>query len=471
MLAAHFVPSISGLGIAMANKDATTRWGGVADGRVRPSRYFRIARQDRIFWLVDPDGGRFLSKGINSVTFEQDRIQKSDRIPYVEACNRKYRSLNAWRESTIGRISQWGFNTLGAWSDETLATGSPLRFAVTPILDLGMSYAWRRNEQNKRSKQEFPDVFERAFEYYVRSHARDLCEAMSNDSTILGWFIDNELRWGSDWRGVDELLTLFLNLEPHSAGRKAALGWLRKRYPDFAEFNSVWRTPAQSWDALERLNRLHAPYRRQPIYQQSDADHSPSLADPGFAAFAADCDAFAALVAKRYFELTAAAIKAADPNHLILGCRFAYKPSPGVIGAGGRYCDVISFNCYDPDPSGVIDAYAAAERPCLIGEFSFRGIDSGLPNTKGAGPLVATQAERATGFRHYVTAALRHPAVVGYHWFEYADQPAAGRFDGENSNFGTVTIEDEVYEELTQAMASVNVEAEDLHATAEHAFP
>jgi hypothetical protein len=41
----------------MANKGTRMRWGGITDGRVRPSKYFRIARQDRIFWLVDPDGG------------------------------------------------------------------------------------------------------------------------------------------------------------------------------------------------------------------------------------------------------------------------------------------------------------------------------------------------------------------------------------------------------------------------------
>ena len=70
----------------------------------------------------------------------------------------------------------------------------------------------------------------------------------------------------------------------------------------------------------------------------------------------------------------------------------------------------------------MIDAYAATGKPCLIGEFSFRGTDSGLPNTNGAGPLVATQAERSTCFRHYVTAAVRKPALVGYHWFEHADQ-------------------------------------------------
>jgi agarase len=79
---------------------------------------------------------------------------------------------------------------------------------------------------------------------------------------------------------------------------------------------------------------------------------------------------------------------------------------------------------------------------------------------------VPTQAERAAGFRHYATTALHKPTLVGYHWFEHADQPAEGRFDGENSNFGTVTIDDRVYEDLTRTMAAVNAAAEDLHAAA-----
>ena len=82
------------------------------------------------------------------------------------------------------------------------------------------------------------------------------------------------------------------------------------------------------------------------------------------------------------------------------------------------------------------------------------------------GPLVPTQAERAAAYRRYVAVALSQPAIVGLHWFEHADQPAEGRFDGENSNFGIVTINDEVYEELTQTMKSVNAEAEAIHMSA-----
>ena len=110
-----------------------------------------------------------------------------------------------------------------------------------------------------------------------------------------------------------------------------------------------------------------------------------------------------------------------------------------------------------------------AGKPCLISEFSFRGDDSGLPNTNGAGPRVASQIERAQCFERYVTAALKKPAVVGYHWFEHADQPAEGRFDGENSNFGLVTIEDEIYAELTETMTRVNAAAEQIHSEAARA--
>jgi agarase len=56
--------------------------------------------------------------------------------------------------------------------------------------------------------------------------------------------------------------------------------------------------------------------------------------------------------------------------------------------------------------------------------------------------------------------------VVGYHWFEHADQPAEGRFDGENSNYGTVTIEDNPYVELTETMTRINAAAEQLQAKA-----
>src|SRR5579885_250239 len=379
----------------MRTQVSRTRWGGIADGQFRPGGFFRTGRRGGVHWLIDPDGGRFLSKGVDTVSFEQDKIRDTERSPYAENALRKYGSVGAWRKAVNGRLAGWGFNTLGSWSDVSVADAGGAALAVTPNLDLGMSFAWPR-------KQAFPDVFDPQFEAHVGRRAREMCAPHRDDGKIVGWFIDNELRWGPDWRGTEELHALFLNYPESSPGRRAAL--------------------------------------------------------------AAEPSSFTASIAERYFALTTAAIRAADPNHLVLGCRFALVPQPGAIAAAGQHADVVSFNCYELDPSKAIEAYAATGKPCLIGEFSFRAADSGLPNTIGAGPKVATQDERAACFRAYVTAALRYPAIVGYHWFEHADQPAEGRFDGENSNFGTVTINDDVYRALTDAMAAVNGEAEALHA-------
>jgi hypothetical protein len=445
-----------------------TRWGGIADGRFRPTGFFRVDQCDGVFWLVDPDGGRFLSKGVNSVRFDQDAIQNSNRIPYAEACRKIYGGESAWRMAAARRLASWRFNTLGSWSDEAVATAAPLPLAVTPNLDLGMSFARPKNERpQSEQEQVFPDVFDPKFDSHIHREARESCEKRRDDPGIIGWFIDNELCWGPDWRGPDELLTLFLNRPAASPGRAAAITWLREHHHDFERFNFSWRTPAQSWDELIETRRIAPPYRRQPSYERSARNKDEdNLADPGRGAFAVDCDAFLALLAERYFDMTSAAIKAADPHHLVLGCRFAFPPPAAVIDATARHVDVISFNCYGLDADGAIDAYAVTGKPCLIGEFSFRAADSGLPNTIGAGPQVATQTERAAAFRHYVTAALQKRTLVGYHWFEHADEPAEGRTDGENSNYGIVTINDRVYEELPRTMTSVNAEAEDLHAAA-----
>lgn len=439
-----------------------TKWGGIIDdGGFTGSGFFRVAERDGVFWFVDPDGGRFLSKGVNTVRFDQDRIGQTDRVPYAEACRAKYGSPRLWRAAASDRLASWNFNTLGCWSDELVASAGSQLLATAPTVELGVSFRLHRRDQI------FPDVFDPGFSAHIREAASKHCTHRRNDPGLLGTFIDNELYWSPDWRGADELLTLFLNLPSHRPGRVAALSRLQAHYRDFSQFNAVWRTPARSWEELGRIDHIDAPFFRMPPGGLNDAlEIKANLANPAREAFCADCDAFAAVVADTYFELCVSAIKAADPNHLVIGSRFGYQPLGGVIAAAGGHLDVISFNCYGFDPVSVIDAYAATARPCLISEFSFRGDDAGLPNSRGGGPRVATQVERAQAFERYVTAALGRPNVVGYHWFEHADQPIEGRFDGEDSNFGTVTIEDEVYEELTAAMTGVNAAAERVHAAA-----
>jgi hypothetical protein len=431
------------------------------------TRFFRVEQRDGIWWFIDPDAQLFVSKGVASVSFAPDKIRGTGPSLLGERNREKYGGLEAWRQAQARRLIGWGFNTLGAWSDEAIAAvevdGRWLAYA--PNLNIGAEWVKRSMDGKQAWLQGiFPDVFDSGFERLAREIAESECAPRRTDRRMLGWFTDNELRWGPDWRGSEELLVMFLALPAEAPGRQAAVAMLRERHGDIATFNRAWRATFGSWEELGAAGAVAPPFTRDAVRRQNqEIECRATEADSACATFTADCDAFVGRLAERYFQITHDAVRAADPNHLHFGCRFAYVPPPAALMAAAQYLDVISFNCYDTDPRRVIGQYAATGKPLLIGEFAFRAEQSGLPNTKGAGPEVKTLAERAAAFEAYVTRALGHSSVVGYHWFKHADQPVEGRFDGENSNYGLVTIRDEVYEELVAAMTRVNRQAEQLH--------
>ncbi len=68
----------------------------------------------------------------------------------------------------------------------------------------------------------------------------------------------------------------------------------------------------------------------------------------------------------------------------------------------------------------------------MIGEYHFGSLDVGLP----ASGLrrVRTQEDRGRAYRTYLENAAADPFCVGVHWFTLYDEPAIGRYDGENYN-------------------------------------
>jgi hypothetical protein len=116
---------------------------------------------------------------------------------------------------------------------------------------------------------------------------------------------------------------------------------------------------------------------------------------------------------------------------------------------------------------------ALSQKPVLITEFSWRAMEnsSGCPNKMGADVTVQTQQDRADGYRRYVTNALAQPYIVGCHWFMYHDQPPAGRFDGENSNYGLVDINDQFYTTLLGTITEVNGQAKQTHEISAQTTP
>jgi len=179
------------------------------------------------------------------------------------------------------------------------------------------------------------------------------------------------------------------------------------------------------------------------------------------------CRAFLGLIAERYYSLVREIIRTYDPRGLILGDRYQSFYYPEVARASAPHVDTASANLNASWNDGTFTRYyldtlhALTGKPVLVSEFYMcaRQNRSGNRNDQGVFPVVATQRERALGFRNTVAALARTPFVVGADWFQYYDEPAHGRGDGENFNFGLVDIHDKPYEALTAAAAALDLVA------------
>ena len=393
-----------------------------------PSGYYRVENRGGVWWLIDPLGAPTLSIGVDNVVYEGDRIQGTGPSPYLQAVEQIYPDRSAWNRRALDRLHAWGFNTLGAWSDPEL---SDLRTPYTVMLDFAAESGadWLRGRP--------VDVYDPRFEDTAREIARRVATPREHDPLLIGYFSDNELWWGPDWRRWDSMLGSYLALPAGAPGRKRAVEFLQARYGSAQRLSRAWRVAVRDF--------AHVP---------------PRAATP---AYRADADAFLEMVASRYFAVSARAIRAADRHHLYLGARFAGLPPDPVLRASWQV-DVVSINLYNRDPrSAVIRAFALTGRPVLVSEFSFRALDSGFPNTVGAGPWVFSQWSRARAYERFVLRLESLPEAIGYHWFRWADEPKEGRADGENSNYGLVKLTDAPYAEFVAAVTAANRAALHVH--------
>jgi hypothetical protein len=373
----------------------------------------------------------------------------------------RYGSIDAWVDMTKKRLVAWGFNTLGGWSSDEVK-----RFPRTVYL----GFAGRHTPEGG-----LPDFFHSDYAARAAKVAARV-ESMRDDPYVIGYFLDNELDWAPHWRRPLPIFEQYLKRPPDAPGKKALVRFFRERYDSVGEFGKVWAPPIESWSALAERTSLRPRNR---------------------AAATEDREAFTYLVACQYFRVATEALRKADPNHLILGSRFVSWLVPRTfVQACGRFCDVVSLNFYEVGPLGhaifkVVDPETAFEivlpgarrlphdtdfrpfyetsgKPILITEFSFRSMDSGMPNTYPppviAQPTVPTQRDRADKYRRYVREWVTSPYCVGYHWFQYQDQPKGGRGDGENGNYGLVNIQDEPYAEFIRQVRQLNRQAYGLHA-------
>ena len=412
------------------------RPGVIAQAQHQETNGYRVAQRAGVWWFVAPDGKPLFSLGVCCVGTGAARDKyRADRPEY--AAFQHYPSDSVWAQSTLARLRAWNFNTLGGWCDtDTLLAVPGETMPYTHVLHLGASLL-----------APWCDLFAADMPQKFDALAKPQILARRNDTRLLGYFSDNELGWWDD-----TIFLFFLKQPPANATRRVLIGLLHTHYHN--DFKALQRDfscgEAKHFDDLEQNARLTLRRKGRGMEVVNE---------------------FTYRLARRYYQLAHDAIRRYDPNHLLLGDRYAGYCPTAVAKAARDYVDVVSTN-YGADWNDGGNARFFLERlhrvtgkPVLITEFYFcaRENRSGNKNSSAGFPTVQTQRERAAGLHANLSSLVSLPYVIGAHWFQYYDEPMFGRGDGENYNMGLVDIHDRPYEELTQMVAKLPIEA--MHQT------
>jgi hypothetical protein len=312
--------------------------------------------------------------------------------------------VDAWTQETYGLLKGAGFNTLGRWSDHEpfQNTGRNMPWCATH--SFMKEYAKRRPAEH--GKTGFPNetipVFDESWPGFCENHALKNAGPLKDDVWLLGHFSDNELPFRPD------ALKNYLSLPGNDAGHIAARKWMKE-------------------------NRIRA-----------DEVDNPKVRA-----------AFLNVVAKRYYDVVAAALKKADPNHLYIGSRLHGRCiTEPVIKAAGA-CDVVSINYYhrwEAEKERAKNWTRWSKKPFLVGEFYAMNVPKHkkVSKTSGAGFQVLNYEDAGDFYQHFVNSLMQDiPNCVGWHWFKYAD-------DNPVSRKGIVGQQGEIRSPLIVRMKALN---------------
>jgi len=360
--------------------------------------YYGVTESADRWWLVDPDGHPFYSVGLNHVSSGGYKDAETGRCPYCETMEQKYGSVQGWRDATTERMLDWGFNTIGAWSDRE---GFDTSLAQTPILNIGSGVA---------------DYFSSDLEARAADIAARSVRPYRDDPTILGWFLANEMHWGPDWRGPPTLLDDYLELPEGAPGREVAESYRGDPDGFLLTLASRYFEVATRAVRAEDQNHLILGVRASTV---ATPPQVVEAAGPWLDVFSIN-----------HYDLP-------ESWHWVYQT-FTTTPTDGWLS---RYHEL----------SGL---------PLMITEFTYRARESDVPNTyPPIYYLFDTQQERGEAYRRYAQNCYEAPYIVGHHWFEYFDDPPGGRSDGEDSNFGLVSNADVPYADMVAIVSEVNAGA------------
>lgn len=227
--------------IAAMKNTRFSKYGGDLSRKTKATGFFHVKKVNGKWWFVDPEGYLFLSissngmspggaglirnpiKGIYTETAPEG-FKEPDMSQYARYGRRaeprkdrfgreipdKYVMLTAWnqyrrfgtenvtekaRQLVVDRMSLWGMNTIGNWSDRGLIGMNQKPFMIS-LSGLGISSGILG----------MPDVYADGFAESIDEGVRKSVEPFKGNKMLIGYFVGNEPTWSNKELRLCELI-------------------------------------------------------------------------------------------------------------------------------------------------------------------------------------------------------------------------------------------------------------------------
>lgn len=385
--------------------------------RGAPGFFHAVQSSGGCWWLRDADARPFFGKVVHGV-------RAPETVPDTDAA---------------AQLRRWGFNAVGSGSDRLLRIDGFPFLATANVCRVGALI--------QRLTARLPDVFDPDWSRMAALHAIEVCAPLARERQLIGWITDDDLGWAQSPPATEDsgspptLLQICLSLEPGFAAYHAAWEFVLALHGGkLAAVGRAWGLPLANREVVRELTRVER-----------------GLAARGYRR---DCARWSREFARRYFAGASAAIRAADPNHLVLGAR-ARGPVGESVAAEGVYpaVDVPLLDAGELPLAGKIPP-----GPVLVDGFCWaeRSFSAAVPAAVGRARRLTTVEWMLRRGRLALERMARHPAIVGYAWRQWLDEP------GEQPPFarGLVHVNGAEAREHTELLAEFNARADLLRCAA-----
>lgn len=155
-------------------------------------RFFKLQKTEQRWWMIDPQGRRYFSIGLNHIDPATLRYPEN-----IHVWRGKYgNSMERWLKEAVGpNLRDWGFNCVG-WNQEVVTRDvlnhrHSRHFNYEEYQWLGMPYChqlpfadfhqWEAEVRN-------PDFFSPGFINWCDHVAREHCVPLADDPKLIGYF-------------------------------------------------------------------------------------------------------------------------------------------------------------------------------------------------------------------------------------------------------------------------------------------